>query len=66
MENMNQRQLKNEREAADYLNVKPQTMAVWRCNGNGPKFVKLNRAVRYRLSDIEAWLESRTATCATH
>ncbi|WP_373650585.1 helix-turn-helix domain-containing protein [Schlesneria sp. DSM 10557] len=62
---MSLKSLLNEDEAAELLAVKPQTLAVWRCRGmNNLKFVKVGRAVRYRLSDIEEWLEQRTATCS--
>lgn len=30
-----------------------------RCNGEGPPFVKIGRSVRYRLSDVEAWLKQQ-------
>jgi excisionase family DNA binding protein len=48
-------------EAADLLGVKPQTLAVWATHGRyGLPVVKVGRSVRYRRSDIEAWLERRT------
>lgn len=48
-------------EAAEFLGVKPQTLAVWRCNQRYDlPFVKVGNAVKYRMSDLEAWLESRT------
>ena len=48
-------------EAAEYLNVKPQTLAVWVHRGvPGPAYVKVGRSVRYRKSDLDAWIESRT------
>ena len=30
-----------------------------RLTGNSPKFIRLGRLVRYRLSDVEAWLAAR-------
>lgn len=58
-----QKAMLNEDEAAELLGIKPQTLAVWRCRGaNDLKFVKVGRAVRYRLSDVEAWVEKRTGT----
>jgi excisionase family DNA binding protein len=48
-------------EAAEFLNVKPQTLAVWRCNARyALPFVRVGNLVRYRLADLEKWLESRT------
>jgi excisionase family DNA binding protein len=49
------------REAAEVLGVKPQTLAVWRsAKRHGLPYVKVGRAVRYGLSDLEAWLRNRT------
>jgi len=36
------------------------TLADWRCRGMGPRFCKAGRLVRYRLSDLQVWLEGRT------
>jgi excisionase family DNA binding protein len=48
-------------QAADYLAVNPQTLAVWRCTGRyALPFTKVGRKVRYRFSDLKSWLESRT------
>lgn len=53
--------LLDEVSAAAVLAVTPGTLAVWRCTGryNLP-FIKIGRKVRYRRSDLEAWLEGRT------
>ncbi len=47
-------------QAAEFLKVKPQTLAVWACHKkfNLP-YVKVGRGVRYSLEDLEKWLESR-------
>jgi predicted DNA-binding transcriptional regulator AlpA len=36
-----------------------------RLTGNGPPFVRLGRLVRYRASDVEAWLASRPSLRST-
>ena len=36
------------------------TLAHWRSEGRGPKFIKLGSKVAYRGSDLNEWLESRT------
>ncbi|MCF8076093.1 MAG: helix-turn-helix domain-containing protein [Desulfotignum sp.] len=46
-------------QAAEYLNVKRSTLEAWATRGGGPAFVKLGRAVRYRISDLEKFIESR-------
>ena len=39
-----------------------KTLIRWRSTGIGPKFVKINNQVRYKLSDVEAFEESNTVT----
>ena len=47
-------------EAAEILGISEQTMRIHRIKGGGLKFVKVGRMVRYRQSDIEAYLEAHT------
>lgn len=48
-------------EVADRLGYTPEGLAQMRYRGNGPKFIKLGgKAVRYRWSDVEAWLDQKT------
>ena len=50
-------------QAAMYLGVKIQTLAVWRCTGRHDlPFVRVGRCVKYRQSDLDAWLANRTVT----
>lgn len=53
-------------EAAKFLNLKKNTLEVWRVQGKGPAFVKLNRACRYRMSVLEQYIESSTRTSTSH
>ena len=46
-------------QAARYLGLAVSTLNKWRCFGDGPKFLKLGRAVRYRQEDLDAFLMSR-------
>lgn len=46
-------------EAARYLNLKKSTLDAWAVRGDGPTFVKMGRAVRYRIVDLDAYVESR-------
>lgn len=48
------------RQAADFLGLKRNTLEIWRLRGTGPRFVKMGRAVRYRLADIEDYIEAQT------
>ena len=43
--------------AAAYLNIQPATLEQWRWNGKGPRYVKIGRAVRYRICDLDAFLD---------
>ncbi|QFY43125.1 helix-turn-helix domain-containing protein [Candidatus Methylospira mobilis] len=53
--------LLNEQEAAQYLNVSPGTLSVWRSTGRyGLVYVKIGRRVKYRVSDLLAFVESRS------
>ncbi len=54
-------QLLGAAEAAEMLKVSPGTLAVWRSSGRyALPFVKVGRHVRYRVRDIEGWLETRS------
>lgn len=46
-------------EAATFLNIKPSTLEQQRWNGTGPKFVKIGRNCRYRLSDLQEYVNER-------
>jgi len=48
-------QLLTTEDVADLLGVKPATLVDWRHELRGPTWVKMNRLVRYRLSDILRW-----------
>lgn len=49
--------LLNEHEAAKYLGMSVMTMRDWRNKSRGPVYVKLGTAVRYRASDLKAFVE---------
>ncbi|MCI0430313.1 MAG: helix-turn-helix domain-containing protein [Rhodospirillales bacterium] len=51
--------LVDSRNAAAMLGLEPQTLCVWRLRGCGPVFYKIGRSVKYRLSDLTAYIESR-------
>jgi len=53
--------LLDEKAAAEFLQIAAGTLSVWRSTGRYKvPFVKVGHLVRYRRSDLEAWLESRT------
>ena len=47
-------------QASDHLGLAVSTLNKWRCQGGGPAFIKMGRAVRYRVEDLENYIsESR-------
>jgi excisionase family DNA binding protein len=57
--------LLDEKQAAEFLGVAPQTLSNWRCTDRyGLPFIRLGRSIRYRLDTLEKWLEGRTHTSA--
>jgi excisionase family DNA binding protein len=53
-------------QVAEILGLAENTLEIWRHRGGiGPKFLKFGRAVRYRRSDLESWINSQTRT-STH
>lgn len=45
-------------EVADLLKVPKATLYAWRSRGQGPRVAKLGKHLRYRRSDIDAWVDS--------
>jgi excisionase family DNA binding protein len=53
--------LLSEDQAALRLGVKSQTLALWRMTGRYDlPFIRVGRLVRYRVADLDRWLDSRT------
>lgn len=53
--------LKSRREAADYLGVAEQTLAVWACTKRYDlPVVKIGRRVKYRQADLNNFIEKNT------
>lgn len=48
--------LLTEHEAAVELKLKPKTLTRWRWAGTGPRYYKVGGAIRYRRSDLEAFI----------
>lgn len=59
--NRKQSDLLSRGEAAAYLGVAPATLATWACTKRYPlPMVKLGRVVKYRQSDLDAFIAART------
>jgi len=51
--------LLNEHQVAEILGVSVASLRRWRLLRRGPKFLKLNSAVRYSQESITQWLATR-------
>ncbi len=51
--------LLNEFEVAHLTGMSIGSVRRWRILGQGPKYLKLLKAVRYKPEDVSAWIESR-------
>ncbi|MEA1945993.1 MAG: helix-turn-helix domain-containing protein [Thermodesulfobacteriota bacterium] len=49
----------NDVEAAKFLGVATQTLRNWRHQRKGPPYLKISRSVRYRLDDLENFMNSK-------
>lgn len=60
MQNPDKEPLLDRKTAAKYLRVAPGTLAVWDCTKRYDlKPIKIGRAVRYRRSDLDRFIEER-------
>lgn len=51
------------KQTAELTQIKRQTLAYWRHVGKVDlPYIKLGGCVRYKLSDVEAWVERNTVT----
>ncbi|MEG3156838.1 helix-turn-helix transcriptional regulator [Lysobacter zhanggongensis] len=52
-------------EVSDYAKIAVSTLANWRVSGQGPAFCRIGkRAIRYRFSEVEKFIEASTAAVA--
>ncbi len=52
----NQSSLLDEKAAARRLCLSHRTLQRWRCRHRGPRFVRLGKAVRYRVGDLNEFV----------
>ena len=48
--------LLDEHQVSDMLQIRLATLRKWRLMGEGPRFIRLRRLVRYRRSDLMSWV----------
>lgn len=46
-------------QVAEYLNISKHTIYGWRQTGSGPPAIKIGGQLRYRLADLEIWLDEQ-------
>ena len=51
-------QFVKEQRAAEILGLSVKTLRGWRLRGNGPRYAKLGRSVRYAICDLEDFAAS--------
>ncbi|MBX3151512.1 helix-turn-helix domain-containing protein [Candidatus Obscuribacterales bacterium] len=58
-------ELLTRREAATYLGVSEQTLAIWKCTGryNLP-YIKIGRLVKYKKADLDAFIARNYKTAS--
>lgn len=50
--------LLSRKDAAEYLGLKESTLAIWKCTKRYDlPYVKIGRNIRYRLSDLQSFIE---------
>jgi hypothetical protein len=52
-------QTTTEQTAARYIAMSPAYLRQARRKGNGPAYLRIGRAIRYRIVDLDAWLDQR-------
>jgi predicted DNA-binding transcriptional regulator AlpA len=52
-------QLMTRKQAAAWLEMTEAALSQMAVRGEGPKYVRAGRSVRYRAADLAEWLESR-------
>ena len=55
-------QILNETEVAEMLRCTKAALRRWRREGRGPRFIRVGRLIRYRMPDVEEFLESNASS----
>lgn len=59
MQHSNDTALLTDRQVAKRYRLSVNTLRKLRVRGGAPAFIKIGRAVRYRVEDVEAWIAFR-------
>jgi len=60
--NIKSDRLVDEIVAAEHLSINRRTLQNWRVRKQGPRFVKLGKAVRYWVSDLNRWANAQASS----
>ncbi len=52
-------------EAAEFLTLRPQTLAAWSMSGRHLPVIRVGRSVRYRQSELEEYLKRQTVPASS-
>lgn len=47
------------KQAEERYSISRNTLAYWRMKNVGPKYHKIGKGVRYKVSDFEEWMETQ-------
>lgn len=47
-----------EADAANYVGFSTAYLRLCRSKGRGPAFIRVGRSIRYRVADLDAWLDA--------
>jgi len=56
---MGSQELLTTTQLSEYLDVPVKTLYAWRHRNYGPPGIRVGKHVRYRSTDVEAWLDSQ-------
>lgn len=59
-ENLISQEYLNTKAAAKFLGLSAQRLEIWRSRGEGPPYAKISQAVRYKRSDLQDFMRSKT------
>ncbi len=57
---MIENQLMPEKEAAKLAGFSRAAFIKWRREGRSPRYIRVGRSIRYRVSDLVAWIQQHT------
>jgi excisionase family DNA binding protein len=58
-EPMEDKVVMNARQAAGYLGCSESVLRLWRSRGQGPRYFRAGKLVRFRRCDLDEWIEAR-------